>query len=81
MMGIIMLAVCIHHFWFQKCILAMYFMLHGVYIRSALTDVGNDEPSDYMVAVASKIITPKLLECAFCLDICLITRGTTLKSG
>jgi hypothetical protein len=56
-------------------------MLHGVYIRSALADVGNDELSDYMVAVASKIITPKLLEYVFCLDICLITRGTTLKRG
>jgi hypothetical protein len=61
--------VCLHHFWFQKEILAMCFLLHRVYIRSALGHVGSDELSDYMVAVAPETVTLELLECAFCLDI------------
>jgi hypothetical protein len=61
--------VCLHHFWFQKGILVMCFMLHRVYIRSALGHVGSDELSDYMVAVALETVTLELLECVFCLDI------------
>lgn len=39
MMEIMMLAVCLHHFWFQTKILAVCFILHRVYIRSAFRHV------------------------------------------
>ena len=65
MMGIMMQAVCLHYFWFQKQILAVCFMLHRVYIRSALEYVGSDELSNYMVAIAPETRTLELLESAF----------------
>jgi len=68
-MGITLLAVCLHYFWFQKEILAVCFMSHKVYIRSALGCVGIDKLSNYIVAVAPETITLELLEFVFCLDI------------
>ena len=74
-----MLAVCLYHVRFQTKILAVCFISHRVYIRSALRCVGSDELLNYMVAVAPETITLELLEHVFCLVICLITRGATLK--
>jgi hypothetical protein len=57
----------------------MCFILHRVYIRSALGHVGSDELSHHMVAVLPQIVTLELLECVFCLDVLPNTRGAALK--